>query len=127
MRAGTVAVAPPNKHLLVTSAARLALAETERVHGVRPAADPLFASVAARFGTRALAVVLTGAGRDGAQGALAIRQAGGLVIAQDAATAEVFGMPRAAIACGAVALVLPVTEIAAAVLALALARTGVVG
>jgi two-component system chemotaxis response regulator CheB len=117
-----VAVAPPGAHLLVMDTGRLSLSDGPRIHRVRPAADLLFASVAAYAGARAIGVVLSGLGCDGAAGACAIVQAGGRVVAQDATTSEAFAMPGAAIAAGGVKYVVPVTAIAPTLLALARAR-----
>jgi two-component system, chemotaxis family, protein-glutamate methylesterase/glutaminase len=111
---GTVYVAPPDQHLLVEPGGTLRLVRTDRVHFVRPAADRLFDSVAAAFGDRAIAVVLTGTGSDGAQGIRAIKHGGGTVIAQDASSAEHFGMPGAAIRTGCVDQILPLEGIAPA-------------
>ena len=90
----------------------LSLTQSKLVHFLRPSADLLFESVAASYGERAIAVVLTGTGSDGAMGVKAIKKMGGTVIAQDEATAEFFGMPGAAIRSGSVDFVLPLEEIA---------------
>jgi len=110
-RPGTVYVAPPDRHLLVGAAGMLRLTESERVNFVRPSADLLFDSMAASFGARALACVLTGTGRDGATGVAAVRAAGGTVIAQDEASSVVWGMPGAVALAGLCSAVLPIGEI----------------
>lgn len=122
IRAGTVAIAPPDQHLLVNPDGTLSLSHSQMVHFVRPSADLLFESVAASFKDRAIAVVLTGSGSDGAMGVRAIKKMGGTVIAQDAATSEFTGMPSAAIQTGSVDFVLQLDEIAAALVTLV--RTG---
>jgi len=108
---GHIYLAPPDRHLLIKRGS-LSLTDTELVNFVRPSADLLFESVAAAYGPRAIAVVLTGSGRDGALGVTAIKQRGGTVVAQDEATSEFFGMPSAAIKTGAVDFVLALDEIA---------------
>lgn len=111
---GHVYLAPPDHHLLINRDGSISLTRTELVNFVRPSADLLFESVAAAYGKRAIAVVLTGSGRDGSMGVTAIKQRGGTVIAQDEATSEFFGMPSAAIRAGVVDFVLPLDEIPAA-------------
>jgi two-component system, chemotaxis family, protein-glutamate methylesterase/glutaminase len=113
--AGNVYVAPPDFHAEFLGGSIL-LTHTPQVHFVRPSADRSFVS-GAREG-RVIGVVLTGAGVDGADGVVAIKAAGGIVIAQDRVTAEHFGMPRAAIETGAVDYILPVGEIGPALTAL---------
>jgi two-component system chemotaxis response regulator CheB len=114
----TAYVAPPNRHLLVNPDGTVSLAQTELVHFLRPSADPLFESVAASVRERAIAVVLTGTGRDGSMGVRAVKKMGGTVIAQDEATSEFFGMPGAAIRTGDVDLVLPLDGIPPALVSL---------
>jgi two-component system chemotaxis response regulator CheB len=118
LRPGTVVLAPPDQHLLVTADGTIALSGEPRVQHARPAADPLFESVARRYGPRAIGVVLTGQLGDGAIGAQAIHRRGGRVLAQDPSTARAPGMPRAAIATGCVDFVLPLPLIGPALVTL---------
>lgn len=118
LRPGMVYVAPPDKHLLVNQDGTISLSHSEMVHFVRPSADLMFESVAASYKTRAIAVVLTGSGQDGAMGIEAIKKMGGTVIAQNEATSEFFGMPGAAIQSGKVDYVLALNEIAPVLLKL---------
>jgi two-component system chemotaxis response regulator CheB len=111
---GTVYIAPPNRHLLVNLDRTLSLSQSELVHFVRPSADLLFKSVAAIYKDRAIAVVLTGTGSDGAMGVRAIKEMGGTVITQDEKSSEFFGMPSAAIHTGNVDFILPLNEIPSA-------------
>jgi two-component system chemotaxis response regulator CheB len=110
-RPGTVYIAPPDRHLLVGADGALSLSQSELVHFLRPSADLLFESVAGTYGARAVAVVLSGTGNDGAMGVDAVKSRGGTVIAQDPGTAEFGGMPDAAMGTGAVDFVLPLEEI----------------
>ena len=110
---GVAFVAPPGAHLLVGSDGRLVLSSLPPVHWCRPSADRLFASVGATYGPRAIAVVLTGYGVDGAEGAQVLRRLGGIVLVQDDATSTCPDMPRAARRAGGVDRVLPLADIAA--------------
>jgi two-component system, chemotaxis family, protein-glutamate methylesterase/glutaminase len=112
---GTVLVAPPARHLLVTSEARLGLIDSGALPPARPSADLLLATLAVTCGPRALAVVLSGKGSDAQAGIRAISHCGGTVFAQDEATSAYFGMPGAAIDTALVHRILPLTAIAAAV------------
>jgi two-component system chemotaxis response regulator CheB len=109
--------APDDVHLGLDSSLHFEVDSRSRSGPHRPSVDRLFISVADAVGDLAVGVVLTGMGRDGAHGVVAIRSAGGLVIAQDEATSAVFGMPRAAIDAGA-DRVLPLGRIAPALGAL---------
>ncbi|MBO1333283.1 chemotaxis protein CheB [Streptomyces sp. VRA16 Mangrove soil] len=111
--AGTVYIAPPDRHLLVGPGCSLSLSLSELVHFLRPSADLLFESVAGTYGESAVAVVLSGTGNDGAMGVDAVKSRGGTVIVQDPESAEFRGMPEAAVGTGAVDFVLPLEEIPA--------------
>lgn len=124
--ADTVYLAPGGRHLRVVRGAsgpQLRLDMDGAVWGVRPAADPLFVSAAEVFGARTIGVVLTGMGRDGAEGARRIRAAGGAVLVQDPDTAVVGGMPTAALRHAGADAILSLDDTPAALVA-ALARTG---
>lgn len=108
---GRVILAPPERHL-VLQGGRLRLTDTPERHSCRPSVDELFESIANDLGARCAACLLTGMGKDGAAGLLAIRRAGGVTIAQDEKTSVVFGMPREAILLGAAARVLAIGDIA---------------
>ena len=112
----TVFVVPPGRHAIATTDNRLALIAIEAGSPYRPSADLLLASLALVAGPRTIAVILSGRGRDGAMGASAVHDCGGVVIAADRATSRYFEMPAAAIRrTGSVDHVLRVTDIAAQV------------
>jgi two-component system chemotaxis response regulator CheB len=117
-----VVVAPDGAHLVIEPSLRLALDRDTPAGPHRPAADVLMRSAAQTAGRGAVGIVLTGMGRDGAQGIAAIRVAGGLTIAQDEGTSVVYGMPRAAAQQGA-ELILPLAGISAALGSLRHARS----
>jgi two-component system chemotaxis response regulator CheB len=97
LRGGTVYLAPDDRHLGVRGRSTIALSTDPPVGGFRPSASFLFDSVARAFGRDALAVILTGMGRDGLEGLRCMHSAGGMVIAQSEDSCVVFGMPGAAI------------------------------
>ncbi len=99
--AGSALVSPGGQHLFFDSARRIRLGFQPPRHGVRPSIDVTLESAAERFGQNVVAVILTGMGRDGADGALRVKERGGVVLAQDEASCAVFGMPKAVIQAGA--------------------------
>jgi two-component system, chemotaxis family, protein-glutamate methylesterase/glutaminase len=107
---GTIYIAPPDMHLLVANG-RLELSHSKLVHFTRPSVDLLFESVAGAYGERAIGVILTGSGIDGATGIRAIKRMGGTTIAQDPVGAAHPGMPQAAHATGCIDYRLPLEEI----------------
>ena len=104
LKPGRILIAPGDFHMEVKGGNghfSVTLNQQPTLHGVRPAVDHLFRSLARVGGKRCVAAVLTGMGRDGSEGAVAIREAGGWVVAQDEKTSVVFGMPKAVIDAGA--------------------------
>lgn len=115
-----VSIAPDGADLVLAADGVLLLDRTLPAGLHRPSADVLLHSIARRAESAGVAVVLTGMGRDGADGLAAVRQAGGFTIAQDEATSAVYSMPREAAKSGA--LILPLGEIAGALTTVALER-----
>ena len=115
---GRVILAPPGCHVMV-QLGRLRLTDEAERHSCRPSVDVLFESVAREIGNRAIGCVLTGMGKDGAAGLLAMRQAGGRTLAQDEATSTIFGMPQEAIRIGAADRIVGLHEVAPALMTLA--------
>lgn len=116
---GHVYIAPGNRHLEVSRSGAnymTRLIDSEPVNRHRPSVDVLFLSAARYAGANAVGVILTGMGRDGAAGLLQMRQAGAYTLAQDEASCVVFGMPKEAIAMGAVDEVLPLADLPARVI-----------
>jgi two-component system, chemotaxis family, protein-glutamate methylesterase/glutaminase len=110
-----VYVAPGGFHMLVggdPGSTTIRLDTSPTVWGVRPAADPMFASVADTFGSATIGVILTGMGRDGAEGLKRIRAAGGMGVVQDQGSSIIYGMPQAALATAGADRVAPSREIA---------------
>ncbi len=118
LRNGHVYLAPGDFHFTVKTGREGYVAELDQsapVNFCRPAVDPLFASCAEAAGRAVLAVILTGMGSDGREGARKVREAGGQVIVQDEATSVVWGMPGAAVEAGLADMILPIHDIGAEV------------
>ncbi|HXO39351.1 MAG TPA: chemotaxis response regulator protein-glutamate methylesterase [Candidatus Acidoferrum sp.] len=113
---GRALIAPGNRHMSVRRRGEQVLVEIADgplISRHRPSVDVLFRSVAQAAGANGLGIILTGMGNDGAQGLLEMKKSGAETVAQDEASCVVFGMPREAIACGAVDFVLPLSKIPA--------------
>jgi two-component system chemotaxis response regulator CheB len=118
LEAGSIYLAPGDWHMevhRVGAQVKVALDQRPPILGVRPSVDLLFQSVAEAYGPRALGVVLTGMGRDGAKGLKAMKAKNARTLAQDEASCVVYGMPRAAVAAGAVDQVRSLDEMPAAI------------
>jgi two-component system chemotaxis response regulator CheB len=118
LQPGTVAIAPSARNLVVNDHLRISIEQPPATQFNVPGVDATFESVARSVGPRAIGVLLTGMGRDGAVGLKAMRDAGAITIGQDEESSAVWGMPAAAAACGAVQRQLPLTEIAGALVAI---------
>lgn len=118
VRPGNVFIAPGNYHLGVvrdTDAVRLHISQDPPRNGHRPSADVLFETVAEVYGNRAIAVIMTGMGRDGAAGLGKVYERGGLTVGQDEGSSVVYGMPKVAYELGYVRKQVPLHEIAGTV------------
>jgi two-component system chemotaxis response regulator CheB len=102
LQPGTLVMAPDDYHLRVNRAGEIELSKEPAYKGLRPSANPLFESLAVAYGSAAMGIILTGMGDDGAEGLLKLHQAGGITIAQEEESCVVYGMPREAVARGAV-------------------------
>jgi two-component system chemotaxis response regulator CheB len=115
--AGRVLLAPPDRHIYLLDG-KVRLSDGPPRHSCRPSVDVLFESAAAEYGASAAGCLLTGMGRDGAEGLLRMRSRGAVTYAQDEASSTVYGMPRAAALLDAAAFILPPAQIAARIAAL---------
>jgi two-component system chemotaxis response regulator CheB len=118
-------IAPGNRHLVVRREAgcfSVRVIDGPPISRHRPSVDVLFGSVADSAGAAGVGVIMTGMGRDGADGLRAMKQRGARTIAQDAATCVVFGMPKEAIALGAVDEIVPLPKLAPTILERAASR-----
>jgi two-component system chemotaxis response regulator CheB len=113
-RPGSVYLAPGGKHLRLNRSHRFELDENPRAVYHIPSGDVFLESIGNNYGKRAIGIVLTGIGDDGARGLKVMSDAGAFTIAQDEATSVVYGMPKAAVALGGVRQVLPLPDIAPA-------------
>ena len=109
---GTVYFAPEETHLIVDNKGRLMAFAEPSPNGFRPSITVTMKSVADAYGSKAIGILLTGMGKDGAEGMMAIARAGGITVVQDEESSVVFGMPKAAIELGAARYVLSPNDIA---------------
>lgn len=125
IRPGCVYIAPGDYHLTIArSGTKMVchIIQTEKINRHRPAVDVMFESILEAYGSKVVAIMLTGMGSDGATGMLKLKQAGAITFAQDEATSVVWGMPQAAFNLGAVDEVLPLQKIPAKMLNSALKK-----
>ena len=111
---GLALIAPGGRHMIIKPDHTIGFTDDPQIHGVRPAADYLFKSAAAVYGSRCLGAVLTGMGKDGAQGALEVMKRGGLTLGESEKSCVIYGMPKAAKDIGAIAEEFPIEQMAGA-------------
>lgn len=107
----TIYIAKGGSHMTLGSSSRISLNKEPSIWGVRPAVDKLFDSAVEIYGGNLLSVILTGMGRDGAEGTKRIKDCGGITISEDKSTCTIYGMPKAAYETGKVDLVLPLDQV----------------
>lgn len=111
LESGMVFIAPSEKHLLISKDYTISLNQEEKVHFVRPAVDVAMKSISPSTDTQMTGLVLTGMGKDGAEGLCHMKEIGALTIAQDEESSIIYGMPREAVEMGCVDIVLSHTDI----------------
>ncbi|MCL5958635.1 MAG: chemotaxis response regulator protein-glutamate methylesterase [Chloroflexi bacterium] len=118
VQAGVALLAPGNYHMTVVKNGTISLDQEPPRHGVRPSVDATMESVAQVYGPASLGVILTGMGCDGTQGAKAIKEAGGHIIAEDESSCVIYGMPRSAVEAGVVDRIAPLVRVPGEIVAL---------
>jgi two-component system chemotaxis response regulator CheB len=121
IEAGHVYVTQPARHIEIDAEGAIHLTDAPKRHFTRPSAEPLFCTVGRSFGTSALAVILSGYGKNGSESLIEAKRAGMRILIQEPSTATAPGMPTAAIATGAYDEILPVAELAEAIIQFACA------
>jgi two-component system chemotaxis response regulator CheB len=114
---GQALLAPGGRHMAVGAGGEILFNDDPPLHGVKPAADVMFLTAVKAYGSRCVGAVLTGMGKDGAEGALQIRRAGGVVFGESESSCTIYGMPRAALQVGGIDAEYPIQEIAYALVA----------
>lgn len=107
-----VYIAPGGYHMVVRGSGIIGLTKEDPIWGVRPAVDKLFISASSVYGNRIVSVILTGMGKDGAEGTVVVKMNKGMTIAQDENSSVIYGMPKCAYETGCVDHVLPLNDIA---------------
>ena len=105
-------IAPGGYHMIVRDPGKIGLTKEDPIWGVRPAVDKLFISASSVYGNRIISVVLTGMGKDGAEGTVVVKMNKGITIAQDENSSVIYGMPKCAYETGCVDYVLPLNDVA---------------
>ncbi len=122
---GVALISPASYHMQVGNGGKIKLIDSSKIQGVKPSADILLSSVAEVYGPKAIGVILTGMGSDGAKGLKKVREKGGVTIAQDESSCVVFGMPKEAIEVGAVDRIVPLDSIGEEIINLVSSTTAI--